>query len=94
MKLIQYLKENDLTDEEFATRVGGAATSGSVRKWKYGERAPRLPELVRIEEVTNGAVAARDFLPEQEPAPIPGESSEVLTSPEPQAEPPFTPEAA
>lgn len=64
MKLLDYLKANSISDEDFARRVGVSISVGAVRKWKYGERVPRLPELVRIEELTDGAVTARDFLPE------------------------------
>jgi transcriptional regulator with XRE-family HTH domain len=66
MKLLQYLKDRKLSDEEFAEMVGGSATARAVRKWKYGETSPRIPELVRVEEVTGGAVTARDFLDDAE----------------------------
>lgn len=63
MKLLEYLKVHDISDEQFAAQIGGCSVS-AVRKWKYGDRVPRLPELVRIEELTGGAVTARDFLSE------------------------------
>ncbi|WP_018407903.1 hypothetical protein [Methylocystis rosea] len=65
MKLLDYLKLNEIADEAFAAEFDGEISASAVRKWKYGERNPRLPELVRIEEITNGAVTARDFLPDQ-----------------------------
>lgn len=65
MKLLNFLKLNDVSDEAFAASFDGEISASAVRKWKYGERNPRLPELVRIEEITKGAVTARDFLPEQ-----------------------------
>lgn len=65
MKLLDYLKLNGISDEAFAAEFHGQISSSGVRKWKYGERQPRLPELVRIEELTNGAVTARDFLPDR-----------------------------
>lgn len=65
MKLLDYLKSQDITDEKFARLCG--ISVGAVRKWKYGERVPRLPELVRIEELTDGTVTARDFLQQEIP---------------------------
>jgi transcriptional regulator with XRE-family HTH domain len=67
MKLLDYLKENSLSDADFAARLGGGLSESAVRKWKYGERTPRLRDLVRIEEATGGAVTPSDFLPESEP---------------------------
>jgi hypothetical protein len=63
MKLASYMKQHDLDDEAMAALIGSGGAS-QVKKWKYGERLPRLPDLIRIEEVTGGAVTARDFLPE------------------------------
>lgn len=80
MKLLDYLKLNDISDEAFAAEFNGEISASGVRKWKYGERNPRLPELVRIEEITNGAVTTRDFLSEQ-PASTPSQDP---------ASPPFT----
>lgn len=63
MKLLNYLKEKNLSDTDFAALLGGGVSESAVRKWKYGERTPRLPELVRISEATSGAVMPNDFLP-------------------------------
>ena len=79
MKLLDYMKANNISDEEFAVRMGGSLSPSAIRKWKYDERMPRLPEVVRIEELTDGAVTARDFLPDQQ-APSPP----ALPSPFPQ----------
>lgn len=65
MKLLDYMKLNGLDDAAFADLVGGGATPLAVRKWKYRETNPRIPELARIEEVTRGDVRVRDFLPEK-----------------------------
>ena len=61
MKLLEYMKSNKLDDAAFAEKV--QATARAVSKWKYGETNPRIPELVRIEQVTEGAVRPVDFLP-------------------------------
>ncbi|MGJ0505634.1 MAG: helix-turn-helix domain-containing protein [Methylocystis sp.] len=81
MKLLDYLKENNLSDAAFAEHLGGGLSESAVRKWKYGERTPRLRDLVRIEEVTNGTVTPSDFLPQSErpaeaPSPFPPEAAE------------------
>ena len=62
MRLITYMKERGLDDEGFASLIG-STSARAVKKWKYGETVPRLPELVRIEAVTGGAVKPSDFLP-------------------------------
>ena len=69
MKLLDYMKANSLDDAALAARVGPGVTARAVRKWKYGETAPRIPELVRLEEITGGIVTAVDFLPESPPSP-------------------------
>lgn len=62
MRLLDYMKSKGFDDLAFAERCGGRATALAVRKWKYGETHPRIPELVRIEEVTGGDVKPIDFL--------------------------------
>jgi hypothetical protein len=61
MKLLDWMKAENLTDEALAARLGQGVTWRAVKKWKYRETTPRVPELVRIEEITNGKVTARDF---------------------------------
>lgn len=77
MKLLDYLKINGLSDEDFAAKVGGGVTPRAVRKWKYGETNPRLPELIRIEDATSGDVTGRDFLTTKniDPSPLPAGSN-------------------
>lgn len=68
-KLDTYLRGAGLDDEAFATMVD--ASTGAVRKWRYGERVPRPQQMVRIKQATAGAVTADDFMPaelEQQPA--------------------------
>lgn len=60
MRLIEYMKERDITDERMAELVGDC-TVFAIRKWKYGERMPRRKQLARLREVTEGAVTANDF---------------------------------
>lgn len=68
MKLQEYLLSRQLDLETFAGMVGSSASA--VRKWRAGERTPRRDQMLRIREVTNGAVTADDFLPgRDQPAP-------------------------
>lgn len=62
MKLLDYMKRQGLDDAAFAASLGADVTARAVKKWKYGETTPRLPEIVRISDVTNGAVTPNDFL--------------------------------
>ena len=64
MKLIDYLRRQNLTDEQFAALVG--RSRWAVRKWMYGQRTPRLSEMQAIARVTDGAVSANDFMGESE----------------------------
>lgn len=61
MKLIDYLRANEITDEAFAAQVG--VSKWGVRKWMYGQRVPRTEEMLAIRDATNGAVTPNDFLP-------------------------------
>lgn len=71
MRLLDYLKTHDLDDAAFAEMLGYGATARAVRKWKYDETSPRIRALVRIQELTNGAVTPNDFLPPMSsPAPV------------------------
>jgi hypothetical protein len=60
MKLSRYLKDNKITDAEFAESV--CATHFAVGKWRRGERTPRDPFMRRIVKATCGAVTPNDFL--------------------------------
>lgn len=66
MKLYDWLVSNDITDDEFASRVG--TSPHAVKKWRYGERRPRADAVARIVEATAGKVTAHDFYGPQEAA--------------------------
>lgn len=66
MKLIDFMRENAITNEAFAEMVGGETTVRAVKKWKYGETRPRLEDVARIEEVTGGAVKLADFISDRQ----------------------------
>lgn len=63
MKLAAYLRHNDISDEQFAEKIG--ASEGAVRKWKSGERTPRPDAMLSILAATSGKVTPNDFLPSQ-----------------------------
>lgn len=67
MRLLDFMKERGLDDAGMAGLIG-ECTPLQVRKWKYRERTPRLPELIRIQNVTNSLVNPADFLNEVEAA--------------------------
>lgn len=61
MKLLDWLRRENITDEAFAERVGDC-TAHAVKKWKYGERLPPGDKIVRIEDVTGRQVTLRDLI--------------------------------
>jgi transcriptional regulator with XRE-family HTH domain len=67
MKLAAYLAGNQITDADFASRIG--VTRQAVHRYKSGERAPEWSVLSKIKEVTSGAVSPDDFLPAPTPQP-------------------------
>ncbi|MBZ9939173.1 hypothetical protein LB518_22945 [Mesorhizobium sp. BR1-1-16] len=66
MKLIDYLRSNRISNEEFGLKIG--ASAAAVRKWRYGERIPRPEQMARITAETNGDVRAQDFYTASEAA--------------------------
>ncbi len=59
MTLSEYLQANGLRQEEFAARMGVA--QATVSRWCNG-LMPRRAHLLRIIELTGGAVTAEAFL--------------------------------
>jgi DNA-binding transcriptional regulator YdaS (Cro superfamily) len=74
MRLDEYLTTSNLTNAEFAKRIG--VSTVAVQYWRHGQRIPRPAQMQAIREATKGEVTPNDFLPEQPP--------------ESAAEPPFT----
>jgi hypothetical protein len=62
MRLDTYLRNKRLTDESFAKLLGPDVSEWAVRKWRYGQRIPRLALQLRITEVTKNAVTANDLV--------------------------------
>ncbi len=67
MRLLDFMKQRGLSDDQMAGMIGPEATPRAVRKWKYGETTPRLPALLRIEVVSEGLVTAKDFVEPAKP---------------------------
>lgn len=61
MTIAEYLKANNLTLTAFAASIGEGVTT--VHGWVNGRRRPGVIAVARIEEVTDGAVRAGDFVP-------------------------------
>lgn len=53
--LRRYLKQHELTQEDFADRVG--VTQGQVSAWLSGKKRPSLDNLLSITRVTGISIA-------------------------------------
>ena len=60
MTLADWIEERKLTDEKMAKLVG--VSRATISRLKRGINKPTIQTLVRIVEVTNGAVSGKDFL--------------------------------
>ncbi len=58
MRLAAHLKSTDTSFSDFAARVG--RTPEAVRLWAKGKRMPGTADVVKIEQVTVGAVTVVD----------------------------------
>ena len=58
------MAQRGLKDRDMAALIGGCQES-AVRKWRAGARIPRRESLMRILEVTAGAVRPEDFFLQQ-----------------------------
>lgn len=61
MRLIDWMRQANLSDTDVADRVGGVSAH-AVKKWKYGERIPRRAELLKLVEISEGKVSPNDFV--------------------------------
>lgn len=68
MKLLDYMRRENIDDEALAAQVG-SVTAYAVKKWKYGERVPDALTIVRLEEITGGEVTLRDWADQQRARP-------------------------
>jgi DNA-binding transcriptional regulator YdaS (Cro superfamily) len=63
MKLLDYMRRQELDDETLARRIGDC-TAHAVKKWKYGERRPDADRILKIQKITGGHVTLRDWASE------------------------------
>lgn len=63
MQLQAYLDKNKISYSDFAKQLGSEGTSGYLRIWRYAtkKRTPRLKTAYKIQEITKGKVAIKDF---------------------------------
>jgi transcriptional regulator with XRE-family HTH domain len=66
MTLSEYLAANNLTQTEFAARVG--VKQATIARYARGERFPRLKHLAAIQKETGGTVTADDHVRARESA--------------------------
>ncbi len=59
MLLREYLDNEDLTQEEFALRIG--VSRPTISYWMRGLKAPRPEHVMRIRHATNNEVTADDL---------------------------------
>lgn len=60
MTLKQYMDKHEISLSDMASKLG--VSLGGLRKNLSGERFPRRALLKKIENVTGGAVTAKDFV--------------------------------
>lgn len=59
MQFSEYLKENNITQEEAARQLG--VGQGVCSLWATGKRIPRPDRMAKITEWSGGEVKANDF---------------------------------
>ena len=60
MKIADYLKEHNLTDAEFARKIG--VTRAMVGRYRKGTAIPEIVTALRIEKATGKEVRAVDLI--------------------------------
>jgi transcriptional regulator with XRE-family HTH domain len=83
MKLSDYLAMANKSAATFAAELGMSVSA--VNFWRTGERTPRIAQMQKIYEATNGAVSPNDFLPpfrgdESSPVAAHSQANETQTS--------------
>lgn len=59
MRLADYLRENGLSDADFATQIG--VTRQSVHNYRSGRSVPQRQVILKIYEATKGKVGPLDW---------------------------------
>lgn len=66
MQITDWLTKNDISDADFAARIG--VSRQALHRYKSGERIPRPAILQRIQGQTGGQVQPADFFATSEAA--------------------------
>ena len=74
MKLADFKKLRNLTDEVLASMIGDCTVS-ALRKWLAGDRIPRRDQMERIAVITDGLVLPNDFYEIEVAAPATGDAA-------------------
>ena len=61
MYLSKWLELTQTSHRGFAKKLGNISATSIIR-WSSGKRFPRPNDLIAIEEITDGAVTANDFV--------------------------------
>jgi len=64
MKLTDYLSHTGMSAETFAKKLD--VTVSAVNFWRNGDRTPRIAQMRKIFDATDGAVTPNDFMPPSE----------------------------
>lgn len=65
MKLSEWLKKNEMKQQELAEKIG--AYQPDISDLAHGRRTPTLATIQKIHDATRGEVSFADFAPEPKP---------------------------
>jgi transcriptional regulator with XRE-family HTH domain len=68
MKLSEWLKENGLSQAEFARRIG--VSPPALSRFITGARIPHATSILKIRDATDGKVDVNDWVVVKEKAPV------------------------
>ena len=63
MRLREYLRSAEISQTRFAAQVG--VRQATICRYILGEQVPSVPIVVRIRDLSGGAVGLDDWLPEK-----------------------------
>ena len=65
MRLGEYLQLADISQSRFAAQVG--VRQATISRYILGEQVPSVPIVVKIRDLSGGAVGLDDWLPQKKP---------------------------
>jgi transcriptional regulator with XRE-family HTH domain len=63
MRLGKYLQSADISQTRFAAQIG--VRQATISRYILGEQVPSVPIVVKIRDLSGGAVGLDDWLPEK-----------------------------